>query len=744
MATGYENDYGILQSGYWKVEVDTLAPHWVSLKADPDGFGLYGEEMLEPGLGGQTVMETRDEILRSRSARGAQGALIDGLTLQVTGIPIGDVALVDWRIILAGDMGQTLRVEVTRQILRPVELVTDLPFGLHLVRLFALWSRPDLHINHDPDGPFTPGYSTYEERRVRRVIGYHDAGEMERFIAHGAPMYPDLALKIDAGSYHVEQHYTQHVLLGVSSRNFAGGAQTLEPGTERYTIDFEIIPQGTLAPVDFRSSNPRVDRFVRGFFDGHVLSAVAADHEFFGNNPYRHAFAPCAMVFEMKGFMISDRPGWSEAQGDMEARWRKQIRRVLAHGRRSRDRVLTMFDSGIWQDACGEITAEYGSPAQQGTFVIGCLYHLLKTGDRAFALEIADELEVLLGGLCKLRSEEYDGLLVSDLPGTPGSPASGYNDCLSVGHRDTYTNIIAYDAFNKFSSLCMFLGRDEQARQYRAWADEITAAVNRHQWNETGNRFVGWIDVTGKLHDAWFADINFLAVSTGLSTPEHAASLLESFLAHPNHHLMFCAGLNLEPITDGSLTAPMEFGDNINGTVYLGPMSEELFVRGAIGGAESAWVMLSEVMQQWEKDRFAGGGQFVDWVRPCYHLFSPQQNTTGKASWTWRTDWKGGESPTGAASEPYLSDNGAVLWALYAGVLGIQPDFQGLTLAPHLPAALAGLEAGIRLLGRKLQLRYHGTGDRLQELRVNNQIITGKRLAWEQLPDNSILDLYLA
>jgi hypothetical protein len=97
-------------------------------------------------------------------------------------------------------------------------------FGLHLVRLFALWSRPDLHIHHEPDGPYRLTYAPYEERRTRRVIGYHSRDELTQFVVHGAPMYPDLASRIDAGFHHVEQHYTQHVLLGVSSRSFASGA----------------------------------------------------------------------------------------------------------------------------------------------------------------------------------------------------------------------------------------------------------------------------------------------------------------------------------------------------------------------------------------------------------------------------------------------------------------------------------------------------------------------------------------
>jgi hypothetical protein len=180
----------------------------------------------------------------------------DGRTIEVRGIQLGDFAIVTWRVTLAGKLGEILRIEVEREITRPVEMMTDVPFGLHLVRLFALWSRPDLRINHDPDGAFRDTYAPYEDRSKRRVIGYHRADELPRFVVHSSPMYPDLSVRISSGFYHVEQHYTRHVLLGVSSRNFASGPQVLQPATEQYTIEFELVPQGTLAPVRFQSANP--------------------------------------------------------------------------------------------------------------------------------------------------------------------------------------------------------------------------------------------------------------------------------------------------------------------------------------------------------------------------------------------------------------------------------------------------------------------------------------------------------
>ena len=79
------------------------------------------------------------------------------------------------------------------------------------------------------------------------------------------------------------------------------------------------------------------------------------------------------------------------------------------------------------------------------------------------------------------------------------------------------------------------------------------------------------------------------------------------------------------------------------------------------------------------------------------------------------------------------------MWALYTGILGIRPDFQGITFVPHLPKALADIEVVIRLMGRKLTVRAKGHGDSLKSLTLDEKQITGNRLTWENMQDGCII-----
>ncbi len=735
------DDYAVLQSGYWRVEIDTARPRFVSMRVAEDGLGVYCQEMFEPGLGGESIAETRNGIVRSRQSAGHQViANEDGGVLHIQGIQLGDFAQMDWKITMPGESGDVLRIEVTREFGKETELVTDSPFGFLCQREFAFWSRPSLRFHHNPADGYLTNYAPYEERKKRRVIGYHSPEETPEFFIHSSPTYPDLGLKVEGGYYHIEQHYTSHVTFGISSRNFSEGPVKILPGKETWILELKPYPQGASAPVCFNSGNKMADRFVPAFFDGYLLSAVACDHEMFGNNPYRHAYAPGAIDQVARGYLITDRRAWSETQGDMEKQWRRHIRRTLKEGRISKERLTILLDSGVWQDACGSAGHEYGAYSLNTLFVTACCHCLLKTGDMGFAGEIYDDLVFLLKPLETLDSDQ-DGLLENPIPGTPGSPASSYNDCLGIGHKDGYLNAVAHEAYVLFAGLCEALDKSDEASRYRKLAQGIREAYNEQLWDEKTQHYVGWIDVEGTAHDSWYTYINFPAISMGIASPERAKRIMENFVTHPNHHRIFAAGVNLDPITDGSYNGGTPFGIWLNGGVLLGPSAHELFARAVGLGGEGAWVMLNDLMEQWGKDRLCGT-PLRDWTRPPKSAFFRQGRLehTGKNAYTWID----GEEATGAGTEPYLSDGGAILWALYTGVIGIRPDFQGITFIPHLPKALENVEVTIRLMGRNLTVRTKGYGDSLSSLLVDRRRISSNRLIWEDIKEHSVIEITMS
>jgi hypothetical protein len=134
----------VLRSGYWRVEVDTARPHVVSLRADAEGRGQFGQDMLEPGWGGDSAIELADGVHSSRDGTGQAAALAADGQLEVRGIRLGDLAVLDWTLGLCGPGRSVLRIGVRREMLRETQAVTDLVFGLHCLREFAFWSRPSL------------------------------------------------------------------------------------------------------------------------------------------------------------------------------------------------------------------------------------------------------------------------------------------------------------------------------------------------------------------------------------------------------------------------------------------------------------------------------------------------------------------------------------------------------------------------------------------------------------------------
>jgi hypothetical protein len=737
-------DCAVLQSGYWHARIDTARPHFISLRADPKGRGNYGQDILEAGWGADSVIESAETRLSSRHGQGHRVTAEEDGRLCIAGMRLGEVARLDWTVQLCGEKTEVLRLVVRRELLQPVAAVTDVVFGLHALREFAFWSRPSLRLGHDTPHDKRSGYCPYEERRVRRVIGYHSRDELERCIIHGSPSYPDIVQRISGGFHHLEQHYTQHVTFGLSSADFSAGPQVLPAGTEEWTIEFTVSPQGALAPVTFVSGNPRVDAFVPAFFDGYLLSSVACDHEYFGNNPYRHAYCPGALDHLARGFMATDRRSWSEPQGDIEERLRTHLRRTLAEGVRADGRLMILLDSGVWQDACGAATGESVAWSLEAQFVNACALHLLKTGDRAFAAEIYPDLRRRVDDFARLDTDG-DGLLENPIPGTPGSPASCYNDNIHIGHKDGYLNAGAYEAFRRIASLAEWLGDEAAATVLRGRAERLAAAYNAQLWDEKAGHYVGWIDVNGRPYDAWFTFINFPALSAGLVPPERARRLMASFLAHPNHHRIFAAGVNLDSWRD----IPGEsFGEWLNGGALLAPAAHELYARAVGLGGEGAWEMLGDLIAQWERDRLCATPLY-DWVRPtATETRSPARGwedrirqglkLTGKNAFTWIH----GDGATGCGTEPYLADGGSILWALYEGVCGIRADFQGVTLAPRLPAALRDLTLAVRLLGRRLEVQYRGHGDRLLGLRVNGTPWpTPPSIPWSALPDGARVEV---
>ncbi len=71
MIRNLNNDYAVLRSGYWRIEIDTAHPRFVSMRADAEIAGNYSQEMLT-GYGGESTSETNVDKNQSLNLCGIQ------------------------------------------------------------------------------------------------------------------------------------------------------------------------------------------------------------------------------------------------------------------------------------------------------------------------------------------------------------------------------------------------------------------------------------------------------------------------------------------------------------------------------------------------------------------------------------------------------------------------------------------------------------------------------------------------
>lgn len=256
-------------------------------------------------------------------------------------------------------------------------------------------------------------------------------------------------------------------------------------------------------------------------------------------------------------------------------------------------------------------------------------------------------------------------------------------------------------------------------------------------WDDNKECYIAWQDINGKKYNHWHTFINFYASNIGMVPQERQRLMLKSFLSHPNSHLTFAAGLNLDDIDDGSLVADLKFGELINGTVFLGPAAEELVFRSAVGGASCAWTMINDLLKRWQQDKLCNTPLFVDWGSRHPFVFEKWHTLfTGSQSFSWLPQGNGN-----SGHEPYLSDGGAILWALYRGVLGIDANFKGFSINPRIPLEIGKVSVSIRLMGKKINVNYSNAGDKCEKIELDGRLINKDLIDWQEICNDSTVNV---
>ncbi len=233
-----------------------------------------------------------------------------------------------------------------------------------------------------------------------------------------------------------------------------------------------------------------------------------------------------------------------------------------------------------------------------------------------------------------------DGLLEYPASGNAGSwkkeiplrPANWW-DTIGFGHKDAYSNALAFRALRVMEELAGAAGKPEEARRFGERAEKLRAAYLDAFLNPKTGVLAGWRSADGKLHDYHFTFVNGTAISLGLVPRERAGGIMDRLLGKMREagFTRFELGLpgNLVPIRredyvhlekrwggpekeDGS--DAFEIYENGGATacfVYF-----TLNALYGLGRREEADAMLFPMLRAFEEGGFSGfgpGGESNDW-----------------------------------------------------------------------------------------------------------------------------------
>ncbi len=130
-----------------------------------------------------------------------------------------------------------------------------------------------------------------------------------------------------------------------------------------------------------------------------------------------------------------------------------------------------------------------------------------------------------------------DGLFEYPLSGNSGSWASkahrpsNWWDCIGFGHKDAYSNALAYRALRSMEELATRSGKSDDAARYRTAADRLREVYLKTFYNPATGVLAGWKSADGQLHDYYFLFVNGIAIHYGLVPKDRANAIVDKFLA---------------------------------------------------------------------------------------------------------------------------------------------------------------------------------------------------------------------
>ncbi|MCX6222629.1 MAG: hypothetical protein NTZ69_16795 [Bacteroidia bacterium] len=206
--------------------------------------------------------------------------------------------------------------------------------------------------------------------------------------------------------------------------------------------------------------------------------------------------------------------------------------------------------------------SKYDSLDSHPSLLMAACYYINSANDTKWLNENISSL-IEWADITVKNDIDEDGLIEYPLSGNYGTwdgvrrPANWW-DTVGFGHKDAYSNALAYRALNLFGEILRNTNMPE-SQKYTDHAAKLKSAYYSTFYNPESGVLAGWKSKDGQLHDYYFTFVNSIAISYGLLNEEQGNRVMDKLLSKMESvgFTDFSLGLpgNLIPVKKGDYTA---------------------------------------------------------------------------------------------------------------------------------------------------------------------------------------------
>ena len=250
-----------------------------------------------------------------------------------------------------------------------------------------------------------------------------------------------------------------------------------------------------------------------------------------------------------------------------------------------------------------------------------------------------------------------------------------WNDCLNLGGGESaMVSFLHYWALTHFVSLASYLGRNNEVIKYSAMANQVKMVCNKELWDgkwfirgitKTGKKIGTQKDTEGKVH----LESNAWAVLSGVATHDNAVKAMDNVYNYlfTKYGIRLNAPSYTKPNDEIGFVTRVYPGLKENGAIFSHPNPWAWAAECKIGRGDRAMEYYNALCPYYQNDNID-----IREAEPysyCQFIVGPDHTAFGRAR------------------HPFMTGSGG--WAYFSAtryMLGIQPDFDALTINPCIPA----------------------------------------------------------